>query len=327
MRSVSDGIVRVGSVRGVTGGRIRFGVQANLVPSTAEWLDLAVKIEDLGYHALYVADHVGSTPSPFAALAAAAAVTTTLRLGTYVVNCGVRDPIALASDAATVDRLSNGRVVLGLGAGHTPAEWTMSGREYPTAAQRVGRLIETVDVVAALLAGGVVSHHGRHLDVDGAVLEYPRPVQAKIPLLVGGNGREVLGLAARRADIVGLTGLGRTLDDGHRHEMDWRPTAIDERVALVRSASATRSDVPVLDALVQHVDITEHRDDVADQVARIGRDLTASDVLAAPYALVGTVAQIVDELYEHEERWGITSYVVRADAVDLVAPIIARLQS
>ena len=311
----------------MTGGRIRFGVQANLVPSTAEWLDLAVKVEDLGFDGLYVADHIGATPSPFVALAAAAAVTSRLRLGTYVVNCGVRDPIALASDVATLDRISDGRAILGLGAGHTPAEWTMARCAYPSPAQRVGRLTEMVDVVTALLHGDAVSYHGRYVDLDDAVLEYPRPVQAKIPLLVGGNGREVLTLAGRQADIVGLTGLGRTLDDGHRHEVDWRAESIDERVAIVRAAAASRPDMPRLDALVQHVDITEHRDDVAEQVARVGSHLTATDVIAAPYALVGTVAQIVDELAAHDERWGITSYVVRADAIDLVAAIIGQLRA
>src|SRR5258708_37681291 len=106
----------------MTDGAIRFGVQAGLGASAAEWLDLAVKVEDLGFDALYVADHVGVAASPFTALAAAAVVTTTLRLGTYVLNCGIADPCALANEVATLDHLSNGRVVLGLGAGHTPAE-------------------------------------------------------------------------------------------------------------------------------------------------------------------------------------------------------------
>ena len=222
-------------------------------------MDLAVKVEDLGFDALYVADHIGIAPSPFAALAAAASVTTALRLGTYVVNCGVRDPLTLASDTATLDQLSDGRVVLGLGAGHTPAEWTMSGHPYPSAAQRVGRLGEMVDVVNALLRGEAVTFHGRYLDLDEAVLSEPRPVQDKIPVLIGGNGRGLLGLAGRAADIVGLTGLGRTLDDGHRHDVDWRAESIDERVALVRAAGAGRTVAPVLDALVQHVAITDDR--------------------------------------------------------------------
>ncbi len=309
----------------MTGPPIRFGVQASPDFGATAWLDLAVRAEDLGFDALYVADHVGVGPSPFAALAAASAVTTTLRLGTYVVNCGVRDPLALASDAATLDQLSDGRVVLGLGAGHTPAEWTMTGRPYPTPAARVGRLVEMVDVVEALLRGDTVTYHGRYLDVDEAVLAEPRPVQARIPLLVGGNGSALLRLAGRTADVVGLTGLGRTLPDGHRHEVEWRRDAIDERVALVRSAADGRASAPVLDALVQHVEITDDRDTAAARCAQMAPGMTAADVVAAPYALVGSPDELVEEVIGHRERWGISSYVVRAPVLDLIAPIVERV--
>jgi probable F420-dependent oxidoreductase len=315
-------------VQVVSDGEIRFGIQAGSVPSGGEWLDLAIKAEDLGYDVLYVADHVGLTPSPFTALAAAAAVTSTLRLGTYVLNCGIREPLAVASDAATLDQLSGGRVVLGLGAGHTPGEWTMSGVEYPSAADRVGRLVEMVDVVSALMGGAVVTHHGRYLHLDEAVLASPRPVQERIPILVGGNGSRVLELAGRRADVVGLTGLGRMLADGHRHQVDWQTAAIDERVSIVRTATAAaeRTDVPILDALVQYVEVTDDRDEAAARCAGLASDLDASAVVRAPYILVGSVDQLVEELTEHRTRWGITSYVVRADAIDTVAPVIDRLR-
>jgi probable F420-dependent oxidoreductase len=220
---------------------IRFGVQANLPTDRSAWRDLALKVEALGFDALYVADHVGVTASPFAALAAAAAVTTNLRLGTYVLNCGIRDPLAIASDAASLDVLSDGRCTLGLGAGHTPAEWTMSGQRYPPASGRVARLVEVVDAVTALLRGEVVSQHGVHCTLDEAFLLSPRPVQTSIPLLIGGNGPALLRLAARKADVVGFTGLTRTRADGHRHAVDWRPDAIDERVAIVRNARRARA--------------------------------------------------------------------------------------
>ena len=307
-------------------GQIRFGIQASSVSSAEEWLDLAVKAEDLGYHALYLADHVGLTASPFTALAAAATVTSTLRLGTYVLNCGIRDPYALASEAATLDQLSGGRVVLGLGAGHAPSEWTMSGLEYPSAAQRVGRLVEMVGVISALLQGEVVTHHGRYLDLDEAVLVAPRPVQERIPILVGGNGSRVVALAGRVADVVGLTGLGRTLGDGHQHEVDWRTDAIDERVAIARAATGERPDRPIFDALVQYVEITNRRDEVAAKCAGMAPDLDASAIVGAPYILVGSIDELVEEVAGHRSRWGITSYVVRAGAIDQLAPLIERLR-
>ena len=170
----------------------------------------------------------------------AADVTSRIKLGTYVLNTGVRDPLAIASDAATFDLLSHGRLLLGLGAGHTPAEWSMIGRAYPEPSERVRRLAESVATVTALLAGEVVNHAGRSVALDDAFLLSPRPQQARIPILVGGNGREVVRLAGQAADVVSLTGLGRTLDDGHRHEIDWSVEAIDEHVVHQR---ATRGGI------------------------------------------------------------------------------------
>ena len=312
------------------GDPIRFGVQAGPDSGSTAWLDLAAKAEDLGFDALYVADHIGVAVSPFVALAAAAAVTSTLRLGTYVVNCGVRDPLSIASDAATLDQLSDGRVVLGLGAGHTPAEWTMSGRAYPSAAQRVGRLAETVEAVEALLRGATVTSHGGYFELDEAVLAQPRPVQERIPILVGGNGPALLQFAGRTADVVGLTGLGRTLPDGHRHEVDWRRDAIDERVALVRTGRGGTRHAPGArprSCSTSRSPSTTTATTRPTRCAQMAPGMTAADVVTAPYTLVGSVEQILEELVGHRERWGITSYVVRTPAIDLVAPIIEQLRT
>ena len=299
---------------------IRFGVQAGLVSDAWDWLELVRKVESFGFDALYVADHPGVTPSPFAALTSAASVTSTLKLGTYVCNAGVRDPVMLASDAATVDVLSNGRLVLGLGAGHTPVEWTMHGRDYPSPVARVGRLAEMVEIVTRLLAGEVVTYDGQYVRTDSAYLLAPRPVQPKIPVLVGGNGKQLLRLTASCADVISLTGLGRTLEDGHRHTAVWSPQSIDERVALLHEVVGVR-DV-VFDALVQHVEVTDDRVAAAERVARAVPGLTPAHVLAAPYALIGTVEQLVEELARHRERWGFASYVVRADVIDAIAPLL-----
>ncbi len=303
---------------------IRFGVQADVRRDGRAWLDLAAKTEALGFDALYAADHPGVTASPFVALSAAAAVTSRLRLGTYVVNCGVRDPLTIASDAATLDAVSQGRAIVGLGAGHTPAEWTMTGAEYPPAATRVERLAEMVDAVTALLRGEVVTRHGNHVNLEEAFLLAPRPAQARMPLLVGGNGRRLLRLAARHADIVSMTGATTTLADGHRHSVDWRPRALDERVELIRATSPDRGGL-VVDALVQHVEITTDRAEAAARVAELVPGSTPTDILASPYALIGSHEEIVEELRGHEARWGITSYVVRPGAIDAVAPLLARL--
>jgi hypothetical protein len=109
---------------------VSFSVQASPA-DTDGWLRLAARCEAAGFDALLVADHPGSDASAFVALAAAAAVTSTIGLGSYVSNAAVREPILLATDVATLDVVSNGRARLGIGAGHTPAEWHAIGRQRP----------------------------------------------------------------------------------------------------------------------------------------------------------------------------------------------------
>ena len=235
------------------------------------------------------------------ALAAAAAVTETIRLGTYVANAGAWDPMLLAVEVATLDRISNGRALLGIGAGHTPSEWTDRSLRYPTAGERVDHLLAVATQTRAWL---------------DARLEHPRPVQDRVPLLVGGNGRRVLEFARDHADIVGVSGLAATLADGHSHDTAWSIEEIDERLALVRSTQRPLA----IDALVQIVHLTDDRDAAA---LRIGAatGLDPGELLRCPYAFVGLPDQIAEQIETHRVRWGITGYTVREDALDALGEI------
>ncbi|GAA0489244.1 LLM class F420-dependent oxidoreductase [Paractinoplanes deccanensis] len=273
---------------------VTFSLQAQ--PTTAaDWIGLARTAEDLGFDALYVADHPGAAASPFVALAAAAAVTSRLRLGSYVSNAGVREPILLASDVATLDVVSGGRAILGIGAGHTPSEWEAVGRTRPDIKGRVDRCIAVAEETARLLAGG---------------LEKPRPVQDKVPLLFGGGNTRLLRWAAAHADLIGLSGLGRTLPDGHMHETRWSVAEIDAQVELC-------GDKPK-EALVQRFEIT---DDAGAGYAAYAKETgeTERDLIAAPFVLIGTTGEIAAKLSEIERRWGITRFAVRTtDAAELI---------
>jgi alkanesulfonate monooxygenase SsuD/methylene tetrahydromethanopterin reductase-like flavin-dependent oxidoreductase (luciferase family) len=135
------------------------------------WLSLARRLESSGFHGLLVGDHPGSGASPWPALGSAAAATQTLQLGTYVVQAGVREPTHVAADAATLDILAPGRVLLGVGAGHTPREWADIGQERPSPRQRAERLAEFVEAVAALLRGQTVTQEGGYLALRESRLE------------------------------------------------------------------------------------------------------------------------------------------------------------
>lgn len=211
--------------------------------------------------------------------------------------------------------VSGGRVILGVGAGHTPQEWTVIGREYPPAADRVGRMEEVAEATMALLAGQAVTRAGRYVDLVDAKLEDPRPVQGYPPPLIGGNGPRVLRFAARHADVVGITGLGRTLADGHRHEVDWRAATVRRTVEAVRSDAAKAGRKPDIEALVQVVEITDDAARAAEQLTTHISGASAEDLLAAPFVWIGTVDEINAELQRCADDLTITRYVIRAPAL------------
>ncbi len=296
-----------------------FGVQLR-VADPAGAANAAREAEALGYDVVLVADHVGSDWSPLLCLSAAAASTERIRLGTFVLNACLYNPLLLARDVATLDHLSGGRVELGLGAGHTPAEFAATGTPFTAAVERKSLLADMVEVVRRLVDGETVDHHGAHFSLTTASTKRAR--QDQLPILVGGSGAGLLSHAARHADIVGFTGLGRTLPDGHTHAARFQPGVLDEQVALVRTAAAGR---PVeLNVLVQHVEVTDDRVAAAEALAAEVEDLTVEDALTTPFLALGTADQIAEQFRRAAVRWGI-SYLVVREAVAF-APVLERLR-
>ena len=153
--------------------------------------------------------------------------------GTYVANAGVRDPLQLAADVATLDLVSHGPALLGIGRGHTPAEWTMSGREYPSPDARVTRLIESVEVIEQLLAGETVNYDG-----DTVVLATQRSQRraSARPDPVADRRQQPAAARVRRCDRGHrrIVGLGPSAPTGTRDEVRWR-----DEISTPRSGRST----------------------------------------------------------------------------------------
>jgi probable F420-dependent oxidoreductase len=299
------------------------GVQAEPA-DVGSWLVLARRLESAGFSALLVGDHPGSAVSPWPALGCVAAMTTTLKLGTYVVQAGVREPMHVAADAASLDVLAPGRVVLGIGAGHTPREWDDIGQQRPAPADRAGRLAEFADAVAALLNGETVTRYGRYLSLRGSRPD-GLPAAGRVRLVVGGGHPELLRAAARHADVVGLSGLGRTLPDGHRHQVRWSGVDLRRQLQLVGEEAELAGTAPVIEALVQEVMVTGDRAASIQQIARRVHGASAHDIANTPFLLIGNYEQMAGQLLAQAGEYGITSYVVREPAVPHIERVLALL--
>ena len=181
---------------------------------------------------------------------------------------------------------------------------------------------ELVDATQALLAGEPVSHRGNHFTLVDAVLADPRPVRDRVPLMVGGNGTRVLRFAAQHADVVGVTGLGRTLADGHRHDVDWSPSGLARIVEIVRSAAEASGRRPQIEALVQHVEVTDDGPAAAARLTAHVPGASLDDLLGAPFVWIGTVEEIREKIHGYRTSLGVERYMVRAPAITQVRNII-----
>jgi probable F420-dependent oxidoreductase len=305
----------------------RFGLNLREARSLVDLAGKARKAEAIGYDTLCVPDHLTDLVSPMPTLVAAAAAAKALRVATNVLNNDLRHPVLVAREAATVDLLTDGRLQLGLGAGSIKSEYDQAGLAFDPGRVRVERLGEAVTIIKGLLSGEEVTLTGQYYRVRGHRIS-PLPVQKPHPpILIGGNGPGLLSLAAREADIVGFSGIH--FRDGGAAPPDlssWRTGAVDERVRLVREAAGEERFAQLeLNVLVQRVILTDDRRQAAEELTDRWTQLSADEILASPYVLIGSVDQIAEDLLARRERWGFSYYVTHEPYFDALAPVVARL--
>lgn len=175
----------------------------------ADLLADARTVEASGWHGIWLADHympnTGDTTTArgdwyecWALLPALAAVTDRIRIGTLVSPTSIHHPALLAKRSATLDRLSRGRMVLGLGAGWQLNEHHAYGFELEPPGKRVSRFEEAIQIVGSLLSQDFTTFHGACYDITEAPCD-PKPVQSPLPILVGTKSPRMLRIAARHA--------------------------------------------------------------------------------------------------------------------------------
>jgi probable F420-dependent oxidoreductase len=316
----------------MTSRPFRFAVQATKATSGAQWRDLARKAEDLGYSTLFVADHyVGRGPAsraanlppqhlaPITAMATAAAVTTTLRVGCRVFCVDYHVPAALAKEAATLDLLSDGRLEFGIGAGWSEPEYEAMGLTFGPAPRRVDKLTEVVAFVKAHWAGEPLAVEGEHVNVTG-YSGLPLPAQRPHPpIMIGGGRKRVLSLAAREADIVSINNVPFTTVDGLTPEKE----AL-RRLGYVKEAAGDRLPHLEIESSPFFTDVTADAQAAAERVAGL-MNVPADGLLDHPNVLIGSLDEIADRLRARRETLGVNYVSVQQSQIDAFAPVVARL--
>lgn len=282
--------------------RFRFGAVAGLGRTGQQWAAAARHLEQLGFSTLLCPDATGVL-APFPALAAAAAVTSTLRLGSYVLAAPLRTPGEVAWQTASLDLLSGGRFELGIGAGRPAAEHDAArlGVPFGTPAERVSRLEQTLQAVRARYAAPDQAFRND----AGHGGQQPRP-----PVLVAGTGPRMLHLAAREADILAL-GLPPQSTE-------------DNLAAKAGQLRAIAGDA--FGRLELNVNIALVGDEIPPQAAAwLGadpRELARNGSIAV---LGGSARQMADTLLRRRDRTAVSYISVNAQFADKLAPVIELL--
>jgi probable F420-dependent oxidoreductase len=301
----------------------RFGIQASTATTRQEWVSLAQRAEGHGYSVLTMPDHFGDQLAPVPAMMAAAAATTDLRVCALVFDNDYKHPVVLAKELATMDLLSDGRVEIGLGAGWMVSDYEQLGIPYDKPGVRIDRFVEGLHIIQQCMQPDAFSFSGSHYTITG-YNGLPKPAQAKVPVLIGGGGKRVLGIAAREADIVGINPSMHTGVVGPETFGHMTAESVDEKVAIVQAAAGDRFQDIELNIRAFLVNVT---DDGAGARGRLAGMLGVGDdmLVTSPFALIGSPAELIERLLERRERWGFSYVIVGPDEVDTFAPVVAAL--
>jgi probable F420-dependent oxidoreductase len=302
----------------------RFGVDLHHPFSDSTFADTVRELEALGYSTLFVPDHFDEGFGPITALATAAALTSTINVGSLVFDCDFRHPAVLARELASIDQLSEGRLEVGVGAGWKKLDYDRSGIPMDAPKVRVDRMVEHVAVLKGCFGPGPFSFEGEHYritELDGT----PKPYRPEGPkFLVGGGAPRVLRFAGAEADIVGVNASIHSgeIDTAAAH--DSMPDRIDQKVEWVREGAGDRFDGLEINAWLAVLEITEDTKAAAELLGQLF-EAEPEDVLTSPLALVGSLGEITDRLHERRERWGYSYTVIPIDSARDFAPVVAEL--
>jgi probable F420-dependent oxidoreductase len=304
--------------------RFRFGIQLSSASSGADWAAQARQAEDLGYDTLFMPDHFGDQLAPVPALMAAADATTELKVGALVFDNDFKHPVVLAKELATIDVLSGGRLEVGIGAGWMKSDYDQSGIAMDRPGVRVSRMEEGIAVLKGCFASGPYSFTGEHYAIDGYD-GLPKPLQSPPPFLIGGGAKRVLSIAAREAQIVGINPSIHSGQVDAAAAQNGAAAETDQKLQWVKDAAGEGYAELEINMLQFAAIVTDDRKGTVQMMAPLF-SLPPEELEAYPHACIGTIDEIAESLQVRRERWDASYFVFQGDAMEPMAPLVAKLR-
>ena len=236
-----------------------------------------------------------------------------------------KHPVVLAKELATMDLLSEGRLEIGIGAGWMITDYEQAGMSYDPAPVRIDRFVEGLHVITGAMSGTSVLLRRRRTTRSPTTTACPKPVQQPCPpILIGGGGKRVLGIAAREADIVGINGTMHEGVIGPGTLTTMTAEAVDEKVGYVRAAAGDRMAID----RDEHPRLHAERHRRPEQGARRPRRRARPADRPARAHAVRPARQPGEDRrgpLARRERWGFSYIIVGPDDVESFAPVVAEL--
>jgi probable F420-dependent oxidoreductase len=288
--------------------------------------DLAQTAEELGFSTVYFPDHLLAEgperqamglPSfdPMMQAAVVASVTSRIRIG-HLVLCNLfRHPAVTARSLATLDQMSGGRMVAGLGSGWTETEFRMTGIPFPEIGERLRMLDEALTCIRGLWGREPFSFEGEFYKFQAADLS-PRPVQDRPPIVLGGSGKGLLRIAAKHADVVNIVAeTGRAGYIALANAIKLSSDTFRDKVRFLRAeaARAGRDGNAIrISAVLFTVHLTESRAAGEAMIESLAGmfGVPPKALGASPLFLVGTPEDCIAELRRRQREWEVSEFVV-----------------
>lgn len=276
-----------------------------------------------GFFSVSTNDHFYSPMGPpetpqlecFTALTAVAAETSTIKLVPTVAAASFRTPPLLAKIVSTLDIASNGRFICGLGAGWHNKEYVSHGYRFPPLKERLEQLDETIQILKAMLNDQTPTFKGKHFSVENAY-NNPRPLQEKIPIMLGGSGTGLLRIAAREADIINIippTSNGKDFVNDPATTLKFDMPTLKRRIAVLHGfmRDAGRDIGAIELGGICLVGLSPDKNDAGlrEMAGHLGFPDFAS-AQASPIALLGTPDEARRELRKRIDETGMTYFIL-----------------
>lgn len=306
--------------------KLSFGLHLYGAASGASWLAMLEGLPVGLFSKVYVPDHLGGQYSPMLALLSAHHVHPEVTVGTLVLNAWLRHPTVLAKELLTLEALTNGRLVIGIGAGWQQRDFDRLGQVRPPAAERLAYLDEYLTLLELFWACDEVTFHGKWFSIERAPAE-PRPRRTHLPLLVGGSSKGILTMAGRRARLVDV--------DVPQPSGMFRPPeflagaseyAFLKRINWVTSAA---SDVGNTVELQMHfppglICVNPSRGEVQRVLSEWG--CRRRELFNSPLALVGDLDELAAKVVWWAEKSGVRNFVFPVESVGNARRIVQAIR-